>query len=191
MINMKRTLAAFMIVCAAFMSACSGNSGGSAAEKNVNQKEKSTLPENALTPLQIFNKGEELIDKEVIIAGKVTHVCKGTGKKCFVSADDDSTMSMQIFVGGEIDTFPREIMYKNIAISGIVKVNKISKSRILESEEAQKSKIPSDTSTEENCKIMERCHSVMKQLANMKSYMEKHGTDYYPVYYVESRKYVK
>ena len=113
-----------------------------------------------------------------------------SGKKCFLQAEDDTTLTMQVFAGGEIDTFPRELMYKQLLVKGVVKVNKISKESILKSEQNALEKMPTDTSTQENCMIMERCHSVMNQTAQMKAYMEKHNTDYYPVYYIEGRKFL-
>ncbi len=190
MIQLRKTVVTLLIIGVAILAACSGNQGQSAAERNVNQKEQFVAPANSMTPKQISDKGMELVDKEVIIAGKITHVCHRSGKKCFIVGEDDSLLSMQVFVGGEIDTFPREMAHQKVAISGILKVNKIAKDRILESEKQAQEKMPADTSTEENCMIMERCHSVMNQTAQMKEYMEKNGTDYYPVFYVEGRKYL-
>ncbi|MBQ5453121.1 MAG: hypothetical protein IIU03_10405 [Bacteroidales bacterium] len=187
----RRTVAALMICGVMAMSACSGNGGKSAAEQNVNQKASQQLEtEGAMTPRRIVESGESIEGKTVVVMGKVTHVCTQSGKKCFLQGSDDSTYTMQILYGGEIDTFPRELMYKNLVVEGVVKINKISKEKILKSEENAKERMPEDTSTKENCMIMERCHSVMNQTAKMKAYMEEHNTDYYPVFYVEGRKFL-
>lgn len=190
MIFNRKTFAA-MLISASFLAACSGNGGKSAAEQNVNPKaEVKTEVEGAMTPKQISDNGENLVDKEVIISGKVSHVCMRSGKKLFVYANDDTTKLMQVFTGGEIDTFPRELMYKQVAISGILKVKKIEKEKILAQEQQAKEKMPEDTSSQENCQIIEQCHHVMQQAADMKNWMETNNKDYYPVYYIEGRKFL-
>lgn len=190
MIFNRKTFAA-MLISASFLAACSGNGGKSAAEQNVNPKaEVKTEVEGAMTPKQISDNGENLVDKEVIISGKVSHVCMRSGKKLFVYANDDTTKLMQVFTGGEIDTFPRELMYKQVAISGILKVKKIEKEKILAQEQQAKEKMPEDTSSQENCQIIEQCHHVMQQAADMKNWMETNNKDYYPIYYIEGRKFL-
>ncbi len=186
----RRKIMAAVFVGLAMLSACGTQGGQSAAEKNVNHKTEFVCPDGAMTPKQISENGENLVDKDVIITGKVSHVCVRSGKKCFIAGNDDSTLLMQVFVGGEIDTFPRELMYKNVAINGVLKVKKIEKEKILAQEQQAKEKMPEDTSSQENCQIIEQCHHVMQQAADMKEWMEKNGKDYYPVYYVEGRKFL-
>ena len=59
--------------------------------------------------------------KEVAVSGMVTHVCKHSGQKCFVLADDGETQ-IRIVPSGDIDEFKIDLEGSTVAFKGTFKV---------------------------------------------------------------------
>lgn len=63
---------------------------------------------------------DQLVDQKVIVEGHVMHVCKHSGKKCFLVGDGEELLfrveSAEGFAG-----FDQEIIGNKIAVNGLVK----------------------------------------------------------------------
>lgn len=64
---------------------------------------------------------DAFIEKEVVLTGMVTHVCKHGGQKCFVLAGDGETQ-IRINVGSEIDEFDAALEGSTVEFKGLFKV---------------------------------------------------------------------
>jgi hypothetical protein len=63
----------------------------------------------------------DYVEKEVVLTGMVTHVCKHGGQKCFVLAEDGETQ-IRINVGSEIDEFDTALEGSTVEFKGLFKV---------------------------------------------------------------------
>lgn len=60
-------------------------------------------------------------DKEVVVSGLVTHVCRHGGQKCFVLGEDGETQ-IRIVPGGDIDEFKIDLEGSTVSFKGVFKV---------------------------------------------------------------------
>ena len=75
----------------------------------------------AATISELLETPAEFQDKEVVLSGMVTHVCRHGGQKCFIVADDGETQ-IRLVPGGEIDEFKVEMEGSMVAVKGIFRV---------------------------------------------------------------------
>lgn len=79
---------------------------------------KKTAETAVLTVDELQAQGKELLGKEVIVKGMVTHVCKEGGARCFIMG---STEDVSIRVeAGKIGAFTQEQMGSDIEVRGIL-----------------------------------------------------------------------
>jgi hypothetical protein len=72
----------------------------------------------ALTVDDLQKQGKDLVGKEVVVKGTVTHVCKESGARCFVMG---STEDISIRIeAGKIGSFSQEQMGSEIHVRGIL-----------------------------------------------------------------------
>lgn len=138
---------------------------------------------SAYSPESLKENAGKLIDQEVSVSGYVTHVCSHSGKKCFL-ANEERNSSIQVIAGGEIKSFDKSLMGSRIIAKGILKEHRMPKENIEKSEKAT-----SEEMQKEDCNNMEQCHSVLKDIKEMKEWMAQNNKDYYPIYYVEGSSY--
>ena len=104
---MIRHIFSFVII-AAVLSSC-GNTGkkdGSATSVKVEFASLVQSPEN-------------YVGKNIIVEGKVIHVCMETGKKLFIVGENPD-ISLYIAAGENISKFPMELMGKNVVVEGVI-----------------------------------------------------------------------
>jgi hypothetical protein len=93
-----------------------------------NQKKSSELV--VFTVDQIQEKGKELVGKEVIVKGTVTHVCKESGARCFVMGSNED-VSIRI-EAGKIGSFSQEQMGSELQVRGILQEVKLDEEDLAE-----------------------------------------------------------
>ena len=193
---------------ALLMASCSQNqtAGKDAAADTV----KSCCAQ-ALTPAQILAGGESFADSTVTVAGKATHVCHCSGKKFVLVDEQDSTQSIRVLAGGEVDTFSQALVGQHVKLTGVVKVTKTTKEDIekkiaaIDSMAAAKAAEAKDKKTDAKAEKKEGCgHGEKKEgghcggnkadmfkakAAEMLKWMEDNQKDYYPGYYIEIVKF--
>lgn len=107
-------------VAAMFFWACGGQNTAN-TEQTTEQEEVVVVVDEptAVTVANFKEKAGELIDKEVIIEGTVTHVCKHGGKKMFIMTEDPD-VNVKIVTGEETASFDPELEGSYIKVHGIV-----------------------------------------------------------------------
>ena len=111
----------FMIlVAAAFLMACGGQSSSDQSDQTTATEETVTETGPMVLSLAEFQeKAETIVGKEVTLEGSVIHVCKHGGKKMFITADDPD-VRIKITTGEEMAAFDTELEGSYVMVSGIV-----------------------------------------------------------------------
>lgn len=74
---------------------------------------------------------DELADQKVVVRGHVTHVCKHSGKKCFIIGNNQE-VTLRIESGAGFEGFDQELVGSEIAITGVVKKLRLSQEEVEE-----------------------------------------------------------
>jgi len=141
-----------------------------------------TAAEAAYTIDKLMNVIDSQVGKEVKVRGTVNHVCKHSGKKCFIM-NDDGKLSLQIMAGGEITTFEKDLIGSEIEAVGVVKERRMPKDDIDNNEKAAHEKMHEGSESKEHCEAM------LNNVKEMRAWMEKNNKDYFAIYYVDGIKY--
>src|SRR5450759_4361110 len=110
---MIRRIFSFVII-AAVISSCS-NTGKKEASSKVEDSSKAVKIEFA----SLIENPDSYIGKNIIVEGKVIHVCTETGKKLFIVGENPD-ISLYIAAGENISKFPMELMGKNVVVEGVI-----------------------------------------------------------------------
>jgi len=88
--------------------------------QNQSKEKKADIQEEVkvLTVDEIQNNGAEWLDKEVIVKGTVTHVCKNAGARCFLMGSNED-VSIRI-EAGKIGSFSQDQIGDEIQVRGIL-----------------------------------------------------------------------
>jgi len=105
MIKMKKIL--FMaLVMSAFLYSC-----------NSSKTDEAT--QTAMTVEQIVEKASEFVDKEVILEGTVSHVCKHGGKKMFLMGENPD-VKIKIVPNEKLSSFETDLEGSDVTVTGKV-----------------------------------------------------------------------
>lgn len=101
----------------------------------ANQKKAEKSEEAAvLTVDELMAQGKDLVEKEVVVSGTVTHVCSNAGARCFIMG---STEDVSIRIeAGKIGSFSQEQMGSEIKVRGILKEVQLDEEDLAEMEKA-------------------------------------------------------
>jgi hypothetical protein len=88
----------------------------SCGNKSGKETTSSSKAENVKFAALIENPGN-YIDKDIIVEGKVVHVCPHTGKKMFIVGDNPDVM-LYISAGENAPKFPMDLLGNTIAVEG-------------------------------------------------------------------------
>ena len=72
--------------------------------------------DEAISVEAVLNQADSLVNKEVTLKGVITHICKHSGRHCFMVGEQDSTLSMRIDAKGNIGGFNRELNGSEVAV---------------------------------------------------------------------------
>jgi len=146
---------------------------------------------------KLMASAESEVGKEIELKGIVTHVCKHSGKKCFLSGETED-LSIQVMAGGNITTFDKELIGSEILVKGTLKEGKrISREDINAQEQALNEELKTANSHEhgEGCNHGEegenahQCESKLNSIKQMQAWMEKNNKDFYALYYIDGISY--
>ena len=177
---MKKIIILFVAI--ATLTACNNT-----AETNTNNTEGlEKVVYVALTDIQ--SKGAEFIDQEIKTKGIVDHVCRHSGKKILLVADDVS-----IHVMAE-ERFDANLVGKEILVNAIVKEDRTDESTLLKLEEdainshkhSDAEGEQADEETEEEIAAAEaRQERTIAYVNTMRDSLKNTNKEYFSEYYLE------
>lgn len=98
------------------------------------KKDEKSAEVVVLTVDELQSQGKDLLGKEVMVKGTVTHVCKESGARCFVMG---STEEVSIRIeAGKIGSFSQEQMGSEIEVRGILQEVKLDEEDLAEMEKS-------------------------------------------------------
>jgi len=106
----------------------------SCSNQNKQKKEEKKAELVVLTVDELLAQGKDLVGKEVMVKGTVTHVCKESGARCFMMGSTED-LSLRI-EAGKIGSFSQEQMGSDIQVSGILQEVKLEEEDLAEMEKA-------------------------------------------------------
>lgn len=178
-----KTKLLFVLALAAVVSCTSPN----------NRKKDAKLAElPVLSVEEIQAQGKDLVGKEVVIKGTVTHVCKESGARCFVmGASEDNSIRIE---AGKIGSFSQEQMGSGIQVRGILREVKLDEADLAEMEKSAAAGEPANKGH-----VLghdgQSMHAVdggkhdsltqAKKLAEMNEKLAESKEAYVPVYYLD------
>ena len=109
---MIRRIFSFVII-AAVLSSC-----GNAGKKDVSAKADGSAAVKVEFASLVQNP-DSFVGKNIVVEGKVIHVCMETGKKLFIVGENPD-ISLYIAAGENISKFPMELMGKNVVVEGVI-----------------------------------------------------------------------
>ncbi|WP_088654889.1 hypothetical protein [Geofilum rhodophaeum] len=121
------------------------------------------------------------VGKEVVLKGVITHVCKHSGKRCFIK--DSTNTSIRVEAKGEIGGFNSELNGHSIYVKGNIRENRLSQVQILDWERktlAQKEQAEIDQN---------QCSAELANIQEMKDWMATNNKDFYSIYYLDGTDY--
>ena len=120
--------------------------------------------------------GQE-VNNTITVIGYVTHICKHSGKRCFIVGESQK-VSMRVEAKGEIGRFNRKVTGSKLAITGVLKEQRLSQEYIDEMEKGVDLK-------KEEAGENESCAAKLSSISNMRKWMKEHNKDYYAIYYLD------
>lgn len=94
-----------------FLTSC-GNSG----------KKESTEAQNGALKVEfasLASNPDEFIGKNVVVEGKVVHVCMESGKKLFITGENPDIM-LYIQAGENMPKFPLDLLGSTVSVEGVI-----------------------------------------------------------------------
>lgn len=87
---------------------------------NKGSKETASGDQNTAAKVEftsLIEHPENYIDKDMVIEGKVVHVCPHTGKKMFIVGENPD-IRLYIQAGDDVEKFPMELLGSTITVEG-------------------------------------------------------------------------
>jgi len=147
---------------------------------NSNNKKQSETPTEVQTAFELDNLlaiADKELDKTLTVVGYVTHTCVHSGQRCFIVGESQA-VSLRVEAKGEIGSFDSELIGSKLAITGILKENRLSQEYIDEREK-------NVNQVKEEGGDAESCAAELSNISDMRQWMKEHDKDYYVVYYMD------
>ncbi len=173
----------FITLFAVAMISCNNNQKTSAPDQSSENKLSASAGDIKVFELdQLLEAAEQQIDQTVQVTGYVVHTCKHSGKRCFITGEDQKA-SMRIEAKGNIGGFNRELVGSKIKVTGTLKERRISQEYIdqMEKDVAEK-QVKEDGSAES-------CQAELKNINEMREWMKSHNKEYYSIFYLDGQDY--
>lgn len=173
---MKKTI--FPLIILLLLAGC----GNNVSQQQQIVTEASIQTETALNISQLMVMASDNVDKEVIIEGVVTHVCKHSGKRCFLK-DTTTNTSIRVEAKGEIGGFNSEMNGSQIMVKGIIRENRLT-AEFIDKWEAK------TLAQQEQAEVDQgHCSAELSNIKEMKDWMTANNKDFYSVFYVDGFSY--
>lgn len=103
-----------LVIIAAFISSC-GNTGN----KEVSSKTKGSEQGVKVEFASLIENPDNYVGKNIIVEGKVVHVCTETGKKMFIVGENPD-VRLYVAAGENISKFPMELLGSEVIVEGLI-----------------------------------------------------------------------
>lgn len=164
------------------LAACGNKNKGEQAATTAEVKTETTVNAKSYDVNELLSNAETLIDQTVKVHGYVTHTCKHSGKRCFITSEDQKA-TIRVEAGGEIGGFNRELTGSELEITGVVKERRLSKEYIDQYEkDVNEKKAKEDGSAE-------TCQAELNNIEEMRNWMKANNKDYYSIYFMNGINY--
>lgn len=170
----------------------------SCANQTNQKKEDKPKQLAALTVDELQKKAKDLVGKEVVVKGTVTHVCKEAGARCFVmGSNEDINIRIE---AGKIGSFTQEQMGSDIEVRGTLREVQIDESDIKEMQTSASEGTPvnKEHALGHSGQAMHNVDggkhdstSQAKKLEQMNQKLAESKEGYVPVYYIDGIELVK
>ncbi len=171
---MLRKLFAILFIASIFASCNTG--------KEVKVDAKDSLPKIGI--LDFEKKAKDYVEKEVVIEGLVSHVCKEGGKKMFLIDTKNDSVSIKIT---STETFDQGIVGSNVVVNGIVKELRIDEAYLASWEKEIKDEMAANDGKKKLCDTEANQFAPINEL---REEIKKSGSDHISYYSMEVKKYV-
>jgi len=159
----------FLAVLASALLSCSGS------------QKQAAVSDTAVELDQLLVVADQKVDNTLTVVGYVTHTCKHAGKKCFIVGESQE-VSLRVEAEGEIEAFSAELVGSKLAITGILKEQRLSREYIDEYENDVKQ-------LEGQEGMAETCAAELSNINDMRKWMADNNKDYYVIYYMDGLTY--
>ena len=106
----------------------------SCTNQTKQKKEDKSAELAVLTVDELQSQGNELVGKEVLVKGTVTHVCKEAGARCFIMGSNED-VSIRI-EAGKIGSFSQDQIGNDIQVRGILQEVQLTEEDLSEMEKS-------------------------------------------------------
>ncbi len=168
-----------LILSLALLASACGNSPKS--NKATTNTEAATPVVTSLGVDSLLAVADSFINKTITLHGYVTHVCKHSGRRCFL-VDESQKNSIRVEAKEGIGGFNRELVGSKISVKGTLRERQLTRQEIADMENATNKKKAEDGSAE-------TCAAELSNISKMRAWMKEHGKDYYAIYYVDGSAY--
>ncbi|MFI3327859.1 MAG: hypothetical protein SNH79_01000 [Rikenellaceae bacterium] len=170
----------YTLVAALAIVSCAGNgsSSKSSASSDSVAATRAAQSEKIYTIDGLLEDAEKLTDKEVTVKGTITHTCKHSGRRCFIVGADQKT-SFRVEAKGNIGGFNRELTGSQIAVTGLLRENRLTAEYLNAWEDKVKEKAGKEDGSAESCDAETR------NITAMRDWMKKNKKDYYSVFFLD------
>lgn len=163
----------------------------SCINQNKPKKDEKSGELVVLTVDELHSQGKNLVGKEVLVKGTVTHVCKESGARCFIMGSTED-VSLRI-EAGKIGSFTQEQMGSELQIRGILQEVQLDQEDLTELQKTANGEVINNdhaagTEGPKMHDIDAGKHDSLtqtKKLAEMNQKLAESKEGYVPVYYLD------
>jgi hypothetical protein len=130
----------------------------------------------------LLAQAEALVGQPVRVEGYVTHTCKHSGRRCFLT-DVRKEISLRVEAKGKIGGFHRELVGTKIIIDGLLRERRLASDEVDNMEKAIREQQVKNDGSED------MCNAELASITKMREWMQLRGKDYYAIYYIDGLDY--
>ncbi len=180
----------FVIVfCMTVFVSCSPDQGAETPEVMGTQVD--VVPN--LVPQDLLDNPEQYVGQTVTLTGTVQHVCEVTGKRMFLSGQDNPEKTFKVTAGRGIGEFPIALNGSDVTARGVVRVQKIDQAYLDNWETELNTGVKPEAAHQGHGSEGEEHDSAEEgarsQLNNMREALAKSGKDQLLFYSLEATDY--
>jgi hypothetical protein len=146
---------------------------GSKGKKDISSKSEEAEKGAKVEFASLTANPENYVGKNIIVEGKVVHVCTQTGKKMFIVGENPD-LRLFIAAGENISKFPMELLGSEVIVEGLI--TRVGGTVVASNEPAKEmgaAKTPEGEMKKENCET-ETALAAQPSLSNIRMEYKSH-----------------